>query len=144
MTRNRIPSAPGVPGARLPGPDSVPPEERILRELSAVEGRMLSRLSDVDERLERLESRQSGSDEDVRGIREDVAQLRTDLGTLTRALLHAQTVANEHERGLGELRTDMVRAGGIAGGKRGAIAGVATAIAVAVGKWLAHKAGLDL
>ena len=74
---------------------------------------------------------------DLRGIREDVSELVS-------TVLRQQEKTVEHERDLGELRTEMVRAGSLAGAKRGAVAGVGTAVAAIVARWIAQRFGVDL
>lgn len=144
MSRERQPSVPGLRGVALPRPDSVPPQERVLRELAGVEGRILARMADLDERLSRVERSSGTSDADVRAMREDMAQIREDMGRLMGALLRAQQVDAEHERNLGEVRAELVKAGQAAGARRGALAGVGTAI-VAVGvRWAAQKLGIPI
>lgn len=142
--RRRLPSAPGIRGVQLPAPDSVPPDERMLRDLAAVEGRLLARLGDIDERLHRVEERQGTGDEDTRAMREGLAQIRTDLGTLLAGLMHAQRADAEHARDIGAVRVELVKAGQLAGAKRGAIAGVGAAIATVLAKWAASKFGIEL
>lgn len=142
--RDRLPSAPGIPGARLPPPASVPPEERVLRELAGLEGRLLGRFADLEERIDRVESRHGSTDEDVRAMRDDLRGIRDDVSELVATVLRQQERTVDHERGLGELRVELVRAGSMAGAKRGALAGVGTAVVAIVARWVARHFGIEL
>lgn len=146
--RRRLPSTPGIPGARLPPPASVPPEERLLRELAQLEGRVLARLADLDTRLEQLEGGHAVRGQDVHAMRDDVAQLRADLGRLTAAVLEAQQHDVRLTKDVGEIRAELVAAGAGAGARagagRGALAGIGTVLTALGARWLAQRLGIPL
>lgn len=137
----RHPSAPGIPGQRLPGVDSVPPVEKIMRELSMLEGRMLGRLADqhTEAKEERTVIR-----EQMRELRDHVATLAKAQTDLTNAVLAGRTTDVELTRDVGNLKTRMVAAGAKAGAKKGILAAIGTVLVAIGGKWLAQKLGLDL
>lgn len=145
MSRERQPSVPGLPGTRLPPPDSLPPTERVLSEVANLEGRLLARFADLDERLDRIEERHGATDEDVRAMREDLHGIRTDVSKLVGELLRAKEVDLEHERDIGKIKTELVAAGAGAGARRGAVAGLGTAGLAIAAKYLVKKLfGVDL
>ncbi len=146
--RRRLPSTPGIPGARLPPPASVPPEERVLRELAGLEGRLLGRFADLEERIDRVESRHGATDEDVRAMRADLRGIREDVSELVGTVLRQQEKTVEHERDLGAIKTELVAAGAgagsLAGAKRGAVTGAGAAVLAIVARWVAQRFGVDL
>lgn len=134
MPRERQPSAPGLPGHRLPPPDSLPPEDRILRELASVEGKLLAKIGEAHEL----------STATAKELRDLQGWLRVELSTVHTTLQQRAQTDIEHTEAIGSLRTDMVKAGGAAGGRKGLAAAVAT---VAIGgflQWAGRKLGIDL
>lgn len=137
----RFPSVPGIPGQPLPTPDSVPPEERIMREIFALEGRMVSRLGDqhAEAQQERREIReQLGA---LARAQEQLTRTQTDL---TAAVLASRATDIDHAGKLGELMAISKSAGSSAGSKSGVIAAISTVLAAVGGKWLAQKLGINL
>lgn len=135
--RDRLPSAPGIPGGRLPPPASVPPEERLLRELAALEGRVLGRLADqhAEGQRERVELRSHMGRLEQRQDAQGKA-----MAELTCAVLAARTTDVDHAGKLGEL----LAVSRSAGGKRGAAAAVGTVLTALGARWLANKLGIEL
>ncbi len=116
----------------------------MLRELCALEGRVLGRLADLDARLDQLEGGHKARGEDVRAMRDAVSQLREDLGRLTAAVLDAQRQDVHLAHAVGDLRAELVAAGAGAGGRRGALAGVGAGIVLVGLRWLAARLGLPV
>ena len=137
----RFPSTPGIPGQHLPTPDSVPPEERIMREIFALEGRMVSRLG--DQHTEAQQERREICDQ-MAELRDQVSTLARGQQELTAAVLSGQRTDVDLTRDVGKIQTKMVAAGRAAGGKRGILAAIGTVLAAIGGKWLAQKLGIDL
>ncbi len=137
----RFPSAPGIPGQRLPTPDSVPPTERIMRELAALEGRMLGRFADQhsEAKLERQDIR-----DQIGTLRDQIGTLHNQMTTLTDAVLASRTTDVDLTRDVGKLQAKLVAASRSAGGKRGILAGIGTVLAALGGKWLAAKLGINI
>lgn len=137
----RFPSTPGIPGHRLPPPGSVPPEERIMREIFALEGRMVSRLGDqhAEAQQERRELR-----EQIAAIARAQEMLTRTQTELTAAVLSSRATDVEQAGQLGELRALSKAEGGAAGGKKGVLAAIGTVLGALGAKWLAQKLGIDL
>lgn len=144
----RYPSTPGIPGQSLPKRDSVSPEDRIMRELASLEGRVLGRFADqhTEAQKERSEVRRQLAD-----VREQMTAMRDQIGMMARqqqelltAVLSGQRTDIGLTKDIGKLQTKMVAASRSAGGKRGILAAIATVASALGAKWLASKLGINL
>lgn len=144
----RFPSTPGIPGQSLPKRDPVSPEDRIMRELASLEGRVLGHFADQHTEAQR---ERADVKEQLGDIREQVSSIREQVATtakLQQELLSAVFAMQQTDVGLtrdiGKLQTKMVAASRSAGGKRGLMAAIGTVLAAIGGKWLAAKLGINL
>jgi hypothetical protein len=102
--------------------------------MAALEGRLLARVSETHEL----------SEQTARAVTDLTGWLRVELTDVHRALAQRAQTDIEHTAAIGSIRTDMVKAGGAAGGRKGLLAAVAT---VAIGgflQWAGRKLGIDL